>query len=576
MSSSLLVIDDSLTVRKLVEIAFKGSGANLEFAVSGQEGLAKAAHGEPPEAILLDYILPDMRGTDVCRRLSEDPRLARVPVVLMSAKSLNIREQFAAFPSVVDFVVKPFSREEISLRLRQASARPSAGSATPPAKRAELAPPRELFTFEQKQAAARAIFAHLKPQLAQLPTWAQERGDASPAGFFAKKLLTPEVMDCVLEDLAPLALDAAIAAPEGGTHLLGQVSGSALMVFLQGLETGRRSGVLSIHCAGPRLAAYWKDGALVAASSFDPAEYQRESALALDAIAPSARASAEEAQRASAIPVYASLAQAGQLSRDDARRAMARQGRRLLRGALREPSCRLEWSEAAPLPSFAEELGEPIPVAQLWLERLRAVAPWKEVERAVPSSRVVFERGERFSAKVRALELSGGERGVLSLVDGRASVQQLVDRSGAKAKEAHHILYRLAELGLIRRRAGLMARPKVLVLEPDLEGFRRPLAVLLAARCRPLDLAAVEPSADLAAAVLREQPALVLLNAAAVGAERARELAESLSKSSEFTGGLVALLEPDGGGSEALEGAPFDAVLVKPVHVSDLDRLLPS
>lgn len=79
MPLRLLVIDDSLTIRKSVELlAMKGEGHQLEFASAGQEGISKA-RAQPPDVILLDFVLPDMKGTDVCRGLSQDARTASLP-----------------------------------------------------------------------------------------------------------------------------------------------------------------------------------------------------------------------------------------------------------------------------------------------------------------------------------------------------------------------------------------------------------------------------------------------------------------------------------------------------------------
>jgi CheY-like chemotaxis protein len=582
MSPRLLVIDDSLTVRKLVELAFRAAEESVEFASSGADGLAMASSGEPPRAILLDYTLPDMRGTDVCRRLAEDARLSRVPIVLMSGKGPSVREHFAGYPAVVDFIGKPFTREEVARRLRSAASTSPASPSGPAPNSAPAAPPqpakppREILSFEQKQAAARALFACLKPALAQIPSWSGQLGDAQPATFYAKKVLSPELMDQMLEVLAPLSLEAATAAPLGCTRLFGQLTGQALLDLLRMLEAGRHSGVMDLTCAGVRLVAYWKDGALLVASSFDPVEYQRDATASLDGISAEALDRAEKEQRASGKPLYATLADEGLMSLPDAQRAMARQGRSALRAALREPSCRLGWRGEAALPPFIEDLGQPIPIAQLWLERLRAVAPRGEIERAVPSSQGVFERGERFSAKVRLLELSGSERRALALVDGRATVQEVVNRSGLSAPETFHILYRLAEVGLIRRRAHLLARPKVAIFETDAEGLRRPLATFLAGRPRPAELMSLEAVGDPVEAVLRERPALVLLSIKATGAGEAERIARALSDNPSFSGALVAILEADAGGREIAESALFDAVFVKPFHVSELETLMPS
>src|SRR5437868_582229 len=103
----ILAIDDSLTIRKLVEMALGRAGHRLELASNGQEGLDRA-HKNPPELILLDYVLPDMKGIDVAAALARDERTRHVPIVVMSAKSDDLRPIFRGQAAVVDFVGKPF------------------------------------------------------------------------------------------------------------------------------------------------------------------------------------------------------------------------------------------------------------------------------------------------------------------------------------------------------------------------------------------------------------------------------------------------------------------------------------
>lgn len=566
MGLNLLVIDDSLTVRKLVEIAFKGSDAAVTFAVNGADGITKAKAASP-QVILLDHILPDMRALDVCRQLSEDPRLARVPVVLMSAKHLDVRSQFAAFPAVVDFVAKPFTREEIARRLRQASP-----PAPAPAPAAPAAGP-EVFSFAEKQAAARILFEHLKEPFGQIPFLSRQLGDAPTAAQVAKKILTADVMERMLAELAPFVLETATA---GSTRILGQLGGEEMMDLLRMLESGDRTGTMTLKHPGAHLIVYWKSGAILLASCFDPGDYQRDSDVSFAGVSPEARAEAENMQRQSGKPVYATLTEMGHLSSADAQRAMARQGRRLLRRALHEPSCRFEWSAATALPPFLSSLGQSIPVTQLWLERRRGTGPSKGTERIVPSLLAIFERAERFSAKVRQLELTGDERRVLALVDGRAGIQEIVERSGRAAHEVIDIVCRLAEVGLLRRRASLTVRPKVLVLEPDVEGFQRPLAALLAGLPRAAELVVIDKVGDVVAAAKRDRPALILINVSAAGSSHAENVARALSALPDVPATIVAILEPGSSTGELADGALFDAILAKPVHTSEIERLFPN
>jgi CheY-like chemotaxis protein len=218
----LLVIDDSATIRKLAEISFRGSDWTLDFAANGAEGLARAVQGQP-QAILLDYVLPDMRAQDVCKRLAADARCAAIPVVLMSAKTELAREDLRRMGHVVGFLPKPFRSEELVGRVNEAleSAPPpvtvqrsdsspaaargrGGGREAEPASLGSSLRPASRFSFKQKETAAKILYQKLKRHLEALPAWARERGEAPAAPFFARKLFTGEVVEALLEELTPL------------------------------------------------------------------------------------------------------------------------------------------------------------------------------------------------------------------------------------------------------------------------------------------------------------------------------------------------------------------------------------
>jgi DNA-binding response OmpR family regulator len=127
----LLVIDDSPTIRKLVEISFKRTTWTIEFSSSGSDGIAQASRSRP-DLILLDFVLPDMKGTDVCAGLARDERTARIPVLILSGKGAAVRDRFRPFPQVVDVVGKPFEAADIVARANRCVSAPSA-AAPPPA-----------------------------------------------------------------------------------------------------------------------------------------------------------------------------------------------------------------------------------------------------------------------------------------------------------------------------------------------------------------------------------------------------------------------------------------------------------
>jgi len=112
-SPRVLGVDDSLTIRKALELVLKPAGYNLELAASGAEAVEKA-RGFHPAVLLLDFILPDMAGTEVCKRLASDPETADIPIVLVSAKGAEIRQAYQDVRNVVSYITKPFTPDVVT------------------------------------------------------------------------------------------------------------------------------------------------------------------------------------------------------------------------------------------------------------------------------------------------------------------------------------------------------------------------------------------------------------------------------------------------------------------------------
>lgn len=107
-SNVVLVADDSLTIRKLVETVLTTEGYQVITAETGADCLARAA-AEKPGLILLDYLLPDMQGTDVCRSLINSPETWEIPVLMMSSNGNAIRQLYQDLNNVADYLTKPFA-----------------------------------------------------------------------------------------------------------------------------------------------------------------------------------------------------------------------------------------------------------------------------------------------------------------------------------------------------------------------------------------------------------------------------------------------------------------------------------
>lgn len=207
MSRDVLVIDDSATVRKLVEISLRGRPLQPHFADTGADGLRRAT-ALTPAAILLDYVLPDTTGLEVCRALAGDPRTQAIPVLVVTAKPERMRADFQAFPSVVDWITKPFSGPDLIARLERAIAATgtaAAATAATGARRSERRDPTER--------AAKLLFARLRDGLALLPSQLRGLEPGPIAPQLARRLLTPQVVEGILADLRPLCAELAASEP---------------------------------------------------------------------------------------------------------------------------------------------------------------------------------------------------------------------------------------------------------------------------------------------------------------------------------------------------------------------------
>ncbi|MEK9164643.1 MAG: response regulator [Chloroflexota bacterium] len=114
---TILIVDDDADVRQLLGTVLAGEDYVLAFANDGVETLQKAAE-LMPDLVLLDVMMPVMNGFDTCQRLRADPRLAEVPVIMITALD-DLESRVRGIQSGADdFVSKPFEIIELQARVR--------------------------------------------------------------------------------------------------------------------------------------------------------------------------------------------------------------------------------------------------------------------------------------------------------------------------------------------------------------------------------------------------------------------------------------------------------------------------
>ena len=113
----ILVIEDEPDIQQILEYNLREKGHKVFIAGKGEEGL-RIAREKRPDLVLLDLMLPDIPGTEICKALKSDPTLRNTQVVMLTAKGEEIDRVVGFELGADDYVVKPFSVRELLLRVQ--------------------------------------------------------------------------------------------------------------------------------------------------------------------------------------------------------------------------------------------------------------------------------------------------------------------------------------------------------------------------------------------------------------------------------------------------------------------------
>jgi two-component system alkaline phosphatase synthesis response regulator PhoP len=113
----ILVVEDESDLRELMTYNLTREGYRVVTAENGAEGLRKARK-EAPDLLLLDLMLPDLDGIEICRRLKKDPLTASLPIIMVTAKSEELDVVLGLGVGADDYVTKPFSPRTLLARMK--------------------------------------------------------------------------------------------------------------------------------------------------------------------------------------------------------------------------------------------------------------------------------------------------------------------------------------------------------------------------------------------------------------------------------------------------------------------------
>lgn len=158
MTATVMIVDDERDLVSTIEYNLAQQGYRAISAYDGARAL-ELAQSTPPDLIILDLMLPDLSGIEVCRRLRQTQALARVPVLILTARGEEIDRVVGLEVGADDYMVKPFSMRELMLRVRAILRRvnePSTGAQ--PAATADLEGETVSFGFIRLDNSAHRVF----------------------------------------------------------------------------------------------------------------------------------------------------------------------------------------------------------------------------------------------------------------------------------------------------------------------------------------------------------------------------------------------------------------------------------
>ncbi|MCA9583151.1 MAG: response regulator [Myxococcales bacterium] len=421
MTQTILVVDDSRTVRSVVERTLSRAGYRVLLAASGREAI-EHAKGEKLDLVLVDLVMPEMAGSDLCVHLRDEMGITEVPFVLMSSRGSEAIEEVLEMTGAVDAIHKPFGPE--ALRVVTAKALTTSMDSIRPFSHSKPPGPREepTETDPNALAASRRLAESLGSVVRQFTGTSTPTDEqvalALSHGFSAESLAdtAQAVRGIALGATVPIALE-------------GDASIIPLPDVLQVLQHQRLSGVFTIHKAGRSIVICFRDGVIDIALGHGG---EREFLLGRylierKAITEGVLEATIDSQEGGPWLGGRLLAQ-GHINKDTLQGALRQQSSELLYEALRwnRGSYRFEPGVFRPEANDAQ-LG--VPMASVLMEGLRRIDEWRLIEEKIQSFDLVLEHRRDALAAFNLSDLDEEEDRILQAIDGKRTVSEIVEHS---------------------------------------------------------------------------------------------------------------------------------------------------
>ena len=259
MASRILVVDDSPTIRRVVSAILERHGFEAALASDGEDALGALQSGEvKADLVLLDFVMPRMNGYQFCRALRSDVELAMMPVVLMSAKSDRIRDQFVQQTGAIDAITKPFDAQALVAVVENALRRVHSGQASS-ARLPDLDPDEPVSPPVELETRRTHVAQIVATKLVHIVTRTMgQKPNASPGELAAA--LTEQLANDALLEMVEAVRDLERGGLGGGSVLSGDLGVVPIGAVLQLLQVENQTGVLLCRSGTAEVVATFREG----------------------------------------------------------------------------------------------------------------------------------------------------------------------------------------------------------------------------------------------------------------------------------------------------------------------------
>ena len=433
----LLVIDDSLMLLSFVKEVLIEANYEVTTASSGEEAV-RAAQSGVPDLILLDFILPDMKGDEVCRRLLENPGTAGIPVVYMSGYGAELQASRSENSNVIGFLNKPFTSDLLIKTVETHMPKKSDESEPTQPKEVEPTPAPEVDFPVEEEPAYRET-SEVGPEVtetAEVPWW-------TPAPTTDVPAATPAAFEPAAEQYH--IPDDSLT---GGAYFSGDTRFFSINRALQIIASQKLTGTLRFFWDKQPVELLTQNGQVLFATSRDPELYCPEAPVTLGHVDSDRVATARAQQQETGCPLFITLAQENLISQEPAMELLQQHGQKLFSELWSVPCVRFSF-EQGQLPDFATALPGDLDVDQWSLATLRFVQFPELGDRAYydPTSVPAYTR-DGFE-RVQSLRLTVAEAQFASQFNGVRSVQQIAKNLRLDLKFASVTLFRFLALEIV-------------------------------------------------------------------------------------------------------------------------------